>query len=177
MLVKVDAESLNPKKIRLSVAYALLCLGPVMTGDMVEDVVNFLIAKEALGDTDEVVREKMLTAGLVLIESQGKEHLEGILNILNSYLDAPAISSDVHDRIREACVILLGGAARHLDPVDARTDTIIDKLLATLKTPSESVQFAVCNCLPPLIRARVHRVPELTSRLMETLTGASKYGE
>ena len=119
----------------------------------------------------------MLAAGLVLIESHGKENLEGILNILNGYLDAPAKSSDVHDRIREASVILLGGAARHLEESDPRTDSIIDKLLMTLKTPSESVQFAVCDCLPPLIRARVHRVPELTARLMETLTSAPKYAE
>ena len=177
MLVKVGTETLNPAKIRLSVAQALQHLGPVMPADKVEDVLNFLIIKDALGDSDENVREKMLAAGLVLIESHGKQNLEGILNILNGYLDAPAKSSNVHDRIREASVILLGGAARHLRPTDSRTDSIIDKLLTTLKTPSESVQFAVCDCLPPLIRSRIHRVPELTSQLMKTLTGAATYGE
>src|SRR5437762_6121237 len=177
MLVKIETYRLNPAKIRLSVAQALQHLGPVIPTDKVEDVLNFLITKEALGDNDQDVREKMLVAGLVLIESHGKQTLEGILNILNGYLDAPAKSSHVHDRIREASVILLGGAARHLEAADPRTDSIIDKLLWTLNTPSESVQFAVCNCLPPLIRARVHHVPQLTSRLMEKLTGASKYGE
>lgn len=177
MLVKLDAETLSPAKVRLSIAQALQQLGPVMPTNNVEDVLGFLITKEALGDSVEEVREKMLAAGLVLIESHGKEILEGILNILNGYLDAPAKSSDVHDRIREASVILLGGAARHLEESDPRTDSIIDKLLMTLKTPSESVQFAVCDCLPPLIRARVHRVPELTARLMETLTSAPKYAE
>jgi hypothetical protein len=112
-----------------------------------------------------------------LIESHGKERLEGILDILSGYLDAPAKSSDVHDRIREAAVILLGATARHLEITDVRIDTITDKLLETLKTPSESVQFAVCDCLPPLIRARSHRVPQLISKLMESLTTAPKYAE
>jgi hypothetical protein len=177
MLVKVDAETLSPAKIRLSVAETLQHLGPAMPTNHVENVLNFLITKEALGDNAEDVREKMLAAGLVLVESHGKEKLEGILNILNLYLDAPATSSDVHDRIREGSVILLGGVARHLEASDPRTDTIIDKLLNTLKTPSESVQFAVCDCLPPLIRAQVDRVPELIKRLMETLTSAPKYAE
>jgi hypothetical protein len=177
MLVKVDTETLSPAKVRLAVAQSLQYLGPVMPMDKVEDVLDFLVTKEALGDNVEKVREKMLAAGLILIESHGKEELEGILKILNGYLDAPAKSSDVHDRIREASVILLGGAARHLETSDPRTDSIIDKLLTTLKTPSESVQFAVCNCLPPLIRARVHRVPELAAQLLEILTSAPKYAE
>ena len=177
MLVKVDTETLSPAEVRFAVGQALQHLGPVIPTNKVEDVLDFLITKEALGDNVEKVREKMLVAGLILIESHGKENLEGILKILNGYLDAPAKSSDVHDRIREASVILLGGAARHLEASDPRTDSIIDKLLTTLKTPSESVQFAVCDCLPPLIRARVHRVPELTARLLETLTLAPKYAE
>jgi len=176
MLVK-EVETLSPAKIRLAIGLALQYLGPVMPTERVEYVLDFLVNKEALGDSEEEVREKMLTAGLAVIEAHGKERLEGILNILNGYLDAPAKSSDVHDRIREASVILLGGTARHLESTDPRTDSIIDKLLATLKTPSESVQTAVCDCLPPLIRTRVHRVPELTSQLMDTLTSAPKYAE
>jgi len=168
---------LSPAKIRLSIALTLEHLGPVLPPRKADDVLNFLIKSEALGDRDADVQEKMLAAGLVVIESHGKERLETILGILNGYLDAPAKSSEIHDRIREACVILLGAAARHLHSDDPRTDTIIDKLIATLKTPSESVQFAVCDCLPPLIRARPHRVPELSSRLMTSLLTAPKYAE
>jgi hypothetical protein len=177
MLVKTDTATLSPSKIRFSVGLAFERLGPVIPTDRVEGVLQFLINRGALGDSDGDVRDKMLTAGLVLIESHGKQRLEGILNILNSYLDAPAKSSEVHDRVREATVILLGAAARHLDSADPRTDSVIDKLLATLKTPSESVQFAVCDCLPPLIRARSHRVDELIPQLMESLTSSSKYAE
>lgn len=177
MLVKVETETLSPAKIRLSVALSLQYLGPVMPDGKVEDVLRFLIDNEALGDNDADVREKMLTVGLAIIESHGKQRLEGILDIINGYLDAPAKSSDIHDRIREASVILLGGTARHLETSDPRTDSIIDNLLVALKTPSESVQFAVCDCLPPLVHARRHRVPELTSQLLQTLTTTPKYAE
>jgi hypothetical protein len=177
MLVKTEAETISPAQIRVAVALSLQHLGPALPADKAEDVINFLISKEALGDPVEQVRQKMLSAGLVTIESHGKQRLEGTLDILNGYLDAPAKSSEVHDRIREASVILLGGAARNLDPTDSRIDIIIDKLLSTLKTPSESVQFAVCDCLPPLIRTRSSRVRELTSQLMATLTTAPKYAE
>jgi len=177
MLVKVETEILSSGKIRLSLAQTLRHLGPVIPENQVESLLNFMITHEALGDKDPEVSEKMLSAGLVLIEHHGKRNLEGVLCILNGYLDAPAKASEVHDRIREACVILLGSAAQHLEKSDPRTDSIINKLLATLKTPSESVQTAVCNCLPALIRSRMHRVPELTSTLLTTLTTGTKYAE
>src|ERR1700724_3232343 len=134
MVVKVGTETLNPSKIRLSVALALQHLGPVIPTRRVEEVLDFLVNKEALGDNAEDVREKMLAAGLVLIESHGKPRLEGILDILNRYLDAPAKSSkvrefaEVHDRIREAAVILLGATARHLESTDVRIDSICDNV-------------------------------------------------
>src|SRR5579859_5765183 len=165
MLIKAGPESLSPAKVRASIALAFQQLDPVIPLDKIEYVLNFMVNQEALGDSAEEVRENMLSAGLVLIETQGKAKLEGIFNILNCYLDAPAKSSEVHDRIREAAVILLGATARHLESDDKRIDTIVDKLLLTLKTPSESVQFAVCDCLPPLIPARPQRVPELISQL------------
>lgn len=177
MLVKADVTTLSPAKVRLSVAVALERLNPVIPLRRVDGMLQFLIGGEALGDADASVREKMLAAGISLIESHGKQRLEGILNILNGYLGAPAKSSEVHDRIREAAVILLGAAARHLKADDSRGDAIIDKLLATLKTPSESVQLAVCDCLPPLIRARPHRVPDLIKQLMKSLLSAPKYAE
>lgn len=177
MVMREQPDSLTPAKIRLSVAQALRHLGPVVPETQVESILNFMITAEALGDKDAEVSEKMLSAGLILVEHHGKQNLEGVLQILNGYLDAPAKSSEVHDRIREACVILLGSTARHLEVTDERTDSIIDKLLATLRTPSESVQTAVCDCLPPLIKSRVHRVPDLTSALLATLTTATKYAE
>jgi HEAT repeat protein len=152
-------------------------LGALLPPEKIEMVLSFLVAREALGDAREEVRQRMLAAGLVLIDSQGVGRLEGILLILNSYLDAPAKSSGTHDRIREAAVILLGAAARHLSATDNRIDAIVDKLLITLKTPSESVQTAVCDCLPPLIRVRPQRVSELVNRLMTDLKGSPKYAE
>jgi hypothetical protein len=177
MLVKMENDILSPVKVRLAVAFALECLGPVIPGENVDSILNFLIANQALGDSSEEVQQKMLAAGLVLVESHGAQKLESILHILNGYLDAPAQSSEVHDRIREAAVILLGATARHLSPEDSRIDLTVDKLLATLKTPSESVQLAVCDCLPALIHSRPQRVPVLVKSLMANLLGAPKYAE
>jgi len=177
MLMKGDMATLNPAKVRLSVALALEHLNPLIPLKNVDEMLRFLITGEALGDADEAVRDKMLAAGIRLIDSHGRQRLESILKILNGHLDAPAKSSDVHDRIHEATVILLGATARHLSADDPRGDAIIDKLLDTLKTPSESVQLAVCDCLPPLIRTRRHRVPDLIKQLMKSLTTAPKYAE
>jgi hypothetical protein len=177
MLVKTGRETLSPANVRLAVACAFECLGPVIPDDHVDSILEFLITNEALGDSSEEVRQKMLSAGLVLIESHGAQKLESVLDILNRYLGAPAKSSEVHDRIREAAVILLGAAAKHLSPEDSRIDVTVDKLLSALKTPSESVQLAVCNCLPALIRARPQRVSVLVKKLMGELTGAPKYAE
>src|SRR5579871_6714233 len=132
MVVKGETKTLSPAKVRYSVAQALEHIGTVMPEEKVEQVLNFLITREALGDSSEEVRQKMLSAGLVAIELHGAQRLEGILHILNGYLDAPAKSSEVHDRIREAAVILLGAAARHLSTDDTRIDAIVDKLLVTL---------------------------------------------
>lgn len=177
MLIKSETETLSPSKIRLSVALALQHTAVVMPTEKAEGVLKFLINQEALGDPVQEVREAMLASGIALVELHGKQRLEGILTILNGYIDAPAKSSDVHDRIREASVILLGGTARHLQVTDPRMNSIIDKLLLTLKTPSESVQFAVCGCLPPLIQGRIDRVPELIEQLLKVLTTTAKYAE
>src|SRR5579871_3980932 len=101
MLIKNETETLSPSKIRLSVALALQYTAVVMPTEKVEEVLKFLINQEALGDPVQEVREAMLASGIAVVELHGKQRLEGILAILNGYIDAPAKSSDVHDRIRE----------------------------------------------------------------------------
>lgn len=42
---------------------------------------------------------------------------------------------------------------------DPKIDTVVDKLLDVLNTPSEAVQRAVSTCLSPLMQSKQVRVP------------------
>ena len=45
------------------------------------------------------------------------------------------------DNVRQACVVLMGSLARHIDPKDPRVKSIFDTLIETLATPSEKVNI------------------------------------
>ena len=59
----------------------------------------------------------------------------------------------VHDRIREAVILLVGELCAFLASTDPRIPHVINRLLAALGTPSEQVQAAVANCLPALVKS------------------------
>lgn len=93
------------------------------------------------------------------------------------YLGRPTTGDVVQDHCTEALVILFGRLARHLDPTDPRIATVIGRLIEALKTPSEVVQAAVCDCLPPLIRVIKADVPPLVDQLLTSLFTSPKYAE
>jgi hypothetical protein len=57
------------------------------------------------------------------------------------------------DSQREGAVILLGAAAKYLALTDTKVQSILKILIETLNTPSQAVQRAVAECLPPLTKA------------------------
>lgn len=61
---------------------------------------------------------------------------------------------EIKDAQRAGAVVLLGAAASHLPAADPRIDEVLQTLLDTLATPSESVQLAVTDVLPPLAKMR-----------------------
>ena len=176
----VIPESLNkpdPWPARSGIALALeSCVPVITTKDTALDAFQFLINQEALGDRNSTVQQQMLNVGLAIINSESNKYTKELLDLLDVYLSKPAIASKTHDTIRESTVILMGTLAHHLDSSDPRTLETIDKLIETLTTPSESVQIAVSECLPPLIKSNKDKVSSLVERLLDMLFKSEKYG-
>ncbi|KAL2911529.1 translational activator of GCN4 [Polyrhizophydium stewartii] len=176
----VIPESLNRPdewQARAGIAHALKACVPVLgEANAMAALFEFLIAREALGDRNSTVQQRMLDAGLSAISESGKQHVRDLLDRFDGYLSQPAKASETHDRIREGVVILLGTVAQHLDATDPRIPEVVDKLIATLETPSELVQVAVSECLPALIKVSKERAPRLIATLMDRLYTAPKYG-
>ena len=71
----------------------------------------------------------------------------------------------------------MGSLALHLDKDDPKVRPIIGKLVSALATPSQQVQEAVANCLPPLVPSIKDEAPKLVTELLHTLLTTENYGE
>lgn len=174
----VIPETLNrkdPWESRVGLALVIRAAAPHLGLDHVQSVCSFLIQEEALGDRDENVRKQMLEAGLAIVEAHGNEAVQELLSTFESYLNMKAPDNETHDYIRQAAVILYGGAARYLDPADPKVRMAVGKLIDTLDTPSEVVQSAVAECLPPLIKMVKEQVPAMADSLLKKLLDGEKY--
>ena len=69
----------------------------------------------------------------------------------------------------------MGSLAKHLDPNDAKVRPIMRQLILALNTPSQQVQEAVANCLPPLVPTIKDEAPEIVNNLIATLLGECFY--
>lgn len=165
MVVKASFDQPDPSDARTGVAYAFQELAPQFDLDTVSKFFSFLIDGLALGDKNAGVRIEVQRAGMAVIQHHGVKIVEILIPIFEEYLSKPSAKSQVQDNIRESVVILYGALARHLQADDSRLLKIVDRLIATLDTPNEDVQFAVSECLPPLVKLFE---PEL-SRYMEFL--------
>ena len=65
----------------------------------------------------------------------------------------------------------MGSLAKHLDPSDPKVRPIMRQLILALNTPSQQVQEAVANCLPPLVPTIKEEAPEIVNNLIATLLG------
>ncbi|KAI8827337.1 armadillo-type protein [Chytriomyces cf. hyalinus JEL632] len=152
----VIPESLDKKDewpARSGIALALQSCASVMKSENILNILfDFLIKNEALGDREESVRLEMLEAGIAAVNTDTcKSLVNPLLKTFTEYPAQPAGSSKTHDLIRESAVILLGTVAQHVDASDKKIPEVVDRLVETLKTPSEVVQMAVSECLPPLV--------------------------
>ncbi|KAK9766674.1 translational activator of GCN4 [Basidiobolus ranarum] len=177
MVIHSSLEKEDPWASRVGLASALVACAPLMNPEDLNPFFHFLIQEEALGDRHEDVRQRMLDAGLAVISAHGQEHVETLMPVFELYLGSPAPPNDTHDRIRESVVILFGSLAGHLNASNPKIPTAVERLIETLRTPSEPVQIAVSQCLPPLIKAMKNNAPKLIDQLLNDLLNAEKYAE
>ncbi|ENH62760.1 Translational activator GCN1 [Fusarium oxysporum f. sp. cubense race 1] len=164
-------ESLDAVLDQLKTTYVELAK-PV---DQLDPFFDFLIDAGPLGDKNDAVRGEMLDASITAIEIHGKGILDDLMSKFEQTLEQPDKNSDAADRVNEAVIIMYGALARHLSPGDPKIPIVIDRLVATLSTPSETVQYAIAECLPPLIRACPDQSSKYFGQIMEQLLTSKKY--
>jgi hypothetical protein len=184
---------------RHGVGQVLRELAPLLGEEHWLDVVfGFLINEGPLSDVDGRVRAEMLAAGLRVIECHGKAVVGRLMGRFEETLrrsspppsGGPRESKDKgrlglggrdatesSDLVDEAVVIMYGALAGHLEAGDAKIPAVIERLLETLSTPSEPVQYAIAECLPALVRACEGREKTESETEMGGATGVGGAGK
>ncbi|KAF9882461.1 translational activator gcn1 [Colletotrichum karsti] len=152
-------------------------LAPHMGKQQLDPFFEFLIERGPLGDQNGNVRSEMLDAAIRAIDIHGKGMVEKLMKVFERTLEGPDKNSEAADRVNEAVIIMYGALARHLNPGDSKLPIVIERLLATLSTPSETVQYAIAECLPPLTRAYGDKSSKYFQQVLETLLTSKKYAE
>jgi len=164
----------DPWESRHGIALTFKELAPVFPSDQLASFLGFLIEQGPLSDAHGTVRAAMVDAATSLATVQGKVKVEALMELCETTLAASATSQS-QDLVHEAVVIIYGALAQHLPPGDDRVPKVVQRLLSTLSTPSESVQYAVAQCLPPLVRASADHASQYLNQTMEETLHARKY--
>lgn len=164
----------DPWEARHGIATAFKELASVVNQKQLDGVFDFMIEFGPLGDKNGAVRAEMLDAATQAIEIRGKKMVDDLMKKFEKTLEQPA-NTNAADRVNEAVIIMYGALARHLAPGDSKIPIVIERLLATLSTPSETVQFAISDCLPPLIRTCPDKSSKYFEKVMEELLNSKKY--
>ncbi|TGZ81351.1 ARM repeat-containing protein [Ascodesmis nigricans] len=170
-----NVEIKDPWEARHGVALALKELADVFEGTKLLEFSRFLIEEGPLADKNDTVRDAMIDAATAIISSKGAKHVEELMEVFETTLAAPDDGSETHDKINEAVIILYGSLGRHLGTGDKRIAKVVDRLLATLSVPSETVQYAVAQCLPPLIKASRDKASGYVQQMLNELFNAKAY--
>ncbi|XP_076452806.1 stalled ribosome sensor GCN1-like [Babylonia areolata] len=172
---KIEEQPPDQWPARSGVALALAQIAPLLPQAEVGRLFDFYVPK-ALGDRSPEVRSHMRDAALAAINSHGKENVGLLLPVFENFL-ATAPDTASNDTVRQSIVILMGNLARHLDTDNPKVKPIVAQLISALSTPSQEVQEAVANCLPPLVPSIKQGAPELVRRLQTLLLESENYGE
>ncbi|ODO11508.1 hypothetical protein I350_00288 [Cryptococcus amylolentus CBS 6273] len=175
MIIPETVNRPDPWEARVAIALALEKTAPLLSTSLIAPIFDFLIKQETLGDRSEAVRSAMLSAAIKIIDLHGGDAVTSLMKTFEDHLGADLPSSETADYIKEAVVILFGRLARHLDDSDPRVPEVVNRLVDALNTPSELVQSAVADCLPPLVQNMDEECEYLVDRLFSTLTTGAKY--
>ena len=195
VISKLDALRITPQAeiidekaaTRSAVAQTLLALGSqqsLKTGNhnlesLVIRILQFIIDHGVVDPRDEV-RSIMINAGRSIVDNYGEvcdSMIHLFEDILARQLDATAKSSEVKlfDSRKEAGVVFLGGAGKHLSKDNPSVLLIVDSMLDALKTPSASVQQAVSDALVGLVQ--LIKGSETANQQLESLLNLVVNGE
>ncbi|XP_049938173.1 eIF-2-alpha kinase activator GCN1 [Schistocerca serialis cubense] len=172
---RVIEQPVDTWEPRSGVALALAQIAPLLKPTSVSSLITFFVST-GLGDRSPEVRKNMLAAALAAVDLHGKETVNSLLPVFEDFLDK-APDSGSFDAVRQSVVILMGSLARHLEKDDRKVKPIVGKLIDALSTPSQQVQEAVANCLPPLVPAVKDDAPLLVQKLLHQLLESENYGE
>ncbi|KAJ5485375.1 eIF-2-alpha kinase activator GCN1 [Penicillium diatomitis] len=172
-----------PKKVentdnwvaRSGIALAFNAMTNIFEGEQIINFLQFLIERGPLVDKNSSVRAQMAESGKSVIAERGQQKVEELMKLLETVLETSDKASQTSDLLNEAVVVLYGALARHLQAEDPRLQTVVNKLLATLPTPSETVQSAVSECLPPLIRLSGPKTADYVQQMLDSLLNVKEY--
>lgn len=178
IVVTAAKDQTDPWELRLGLALGLAELLPCVSSADIRYVFENLFIDGALafGDRDERVRSAMVNACLEFIDTHALENLEQLDQMLQDALESVSVtayvSEVVRDNVKESVVICIGKLGAHLlEGDDKRIRKIVKLLLETLATPSESVQYAVADCLPALLqKVKAASAPALLETLLTQLS-------
>ena len=165
----------DPWGTRQGIALAFNELASVFPSHLLVPFMTFLIETGPLSDNNTTVRDCMVDAATNIVSVQGASQVELLMKLCEDTLQGSESTSQSQDLVNEAVVILYGALARHLPNQDPRVPKVVSRLLSTLSTPSESVQYAVAQCLPPLVRASGDRAQQYLQQTMDETLHAKKY--
>ncbi|KAK8236757.1 translational activator [Phyllosticta capitalensis] len=165
----------DPWEVRNGIAMTFRELAAHFQADDLVPFISFMVQEGPLGDRSAAVRDEMVEASVAIISSRGQLKVEELMELFERALEAPDEGNETSDKVNEAVIILYGALARHLPAGDARVPKVVQRLLQTLSTPSETVQYAVAECLPPLVRASNDKVSDYLQHVMDELLNSKKY--
>ncbi|KAF2001392.1 ARM repeat-containing protein [Amniculicola lignicola CBS 123094] len=170
---KIDLK--DPWEARDGIALAFKEISPTFQDKDLVDFFQFLVYDGPLGDRSATVRDEMIEAATTVITSKAQSQVEPLMTLFENALEGPDRKSEMYDQVNEAVIILYGALGRHLKAGDERVPKVVQRLLATLSTPSETVQYAVAQCLPPLVRTSEQELSSYIEQMMEQLLTSKKY--
>ena len=173
MIKKMDLA--DPWENRSGIALAFGTMAPDFETSELVPFVGFLIKDSAVGDRNPTVRDEMINSATTVIGIHGAAKVEELMHMFEVALDDAGNKSTASDLVNEAVVILYGSLAGHLQEGDERVPKVVQRLLSTLDTPSETVQYAVAGCLPPLIQTSGQKIHEYVQNVLDKLLQSKKY--